>query len=62
MSRKDNRTTEEFLLELKDSGNWNDDSLMFLVTEKILFSKMGIGVVLYSFHNDDISVTSPFSS
>ena len=37
MSRKDNRTTEEFLLELKDSGNWNDDSLMFLVTEKIPF-------------------------
>ena len=23
MSRKDNRTTEEFLLELKENGNWN---------------------------------------
>ena len=25
MSRKDKRTTEEFLIELKESGNWNDD-------------------------------------
>ena len=25
MSRKYNRTTEEFLLELKESGNWNDN-------------------------------------
>jgi hypothetical protein len=25
MSRRDNRTTEEFLLELKESGYWNDD-------------------------------------
>lgn len=24
MSRKDNRTTEEFLLELKENGNWNE--------------------------------------
>jgi len=48
MSRKDNRTTEEFLLELKDSGNWNDDSLRFLVSESGLFSKMGIGVVFIS--------------
>lgn len=25
MSRRDNRTTEEFLLELKESGHWNDN-------------------------------------
>ena len=25
MSMRDNRTTEEFLLELKESGYWNDD-------------------------------------
>ena len=25
MSRKDKRTTEEFLLQLKESGYWNDD-------------------------------------
>lgn len=44
MSRKDKRTTEEFLTELKESGNWNDNYDYSLVEYNNKTSKI---IVLY---------------
>ena len=48
MSRKDKRTTEEFLIELKESGNWNDDYDYSLV---VYDGKMSKIIVLHKEFN-----------
>ena len=47
MSRGDKKTTEEFLLEIKESGKWNDDSVIECDISKLPLESNKVDVCVF---------------